>query len=326
MKKLSILICALCCISAAGKAQQLSSQEMVAITPMVPYSIDLPEDARKSLGIKLGQMATQNGFGSNSGEFVLTANVVVLDKQATGTAPVQFLVDIEVSVFVLGVNDGIVIDETSFVVQGIDRLENKAIIQAINTIKPKSPATKKFMDNVREQIIVYYNTRIPALVSKAQSLANRNDYYGALEVLSGIPECVDQYPMVAEMMSSVYQKMIDREAVAALQEAKGCIAVRDYDCALNSLLGVDPSSSHSKEAFNLIAQIQSTLDEKERREYEDKMRMYEDQKEMAQRMWDDKVAMTKQRIDAAKQVGTAQAKADSSIADKLNKWFLGKFK
>lgn len=322
LRKIALLL-SVCCVPFLSSAQQaLSAKDMVAITPMLPYGLDLPADAQSSLNMKLTQMVTQNGFGSFSPQFVLTANVVMLDKQATATAPVQFITKIEVSFFVVDVMEQVIIDETSIEVQGIDRLENKAIIQAINQIKPRNPEIRRFMDNARTKIIDYYNTRIPALLTKAQQLAEQNQYGQALAVLAAIPENVDQYPMVAEQMTAIYMKMIDRQAVAAIQDAKGKIAIRDYEGALDALMFVDPSSSHSKEAFALIDQIKGAVDAKEERELAEKWKVYEDQREAQMRAED----LAKRRIDAARAVGVEQAKTESSVANTLNKWFLGKFK
>lgn len=323
MKKLILSVLALCAAVPALLAQQtLSSKEMIGITPMVSNYVELPTDAQKSLGVKLSQMATQNGFGSNSADFILTANVVMLDKQATATAPVKFITELEVSVYVLNVVEQIAIDEMSFVVKGIGDYENKAVISAINQIKPKSTNARIFMDNVREKIIQYYNTRIPALIAKAQSLADRAQYEEALWVLGSIPEAVDQYPMVAEQMTAIYMQMIDRDAKMAIQDAKSYIALRDYESALNSLMWIDPNSTHYPEVTKLINQVKAAVDEKERIAMEDKLKAYEDSREDAQRQHD----LNKLAIDAAKKVGTEQAKTETSVAKKLNDWFLGKFK
>ncbi len=331
IKKISIIIAALglslAQLAASTSTQAtLSSQEMVGITPALSSYINLPADAVKSLGTKLNQMVTQNGFGSTSGQFVLTANVVTLDKQATATAPVQYVIDLEVSLFVLNVMEGVIVDEMSYTVKGIDRLENKAVIKAINTINARTPQVRTFMEGVRGKIIEYYNTRIPAIITKAKSLAERNEYEEALYVLSAVPESVDQYPMVAEQMSAIYLKKIDRDATAALQEAKGYVAVRDYDSALTALLAVDPSSSKSAEAFALIEQIKAKLDADEQRALEEKWRIYEDQKEAAQRAHDDAVTLRSKQIEAAHAVGVQQAKTETSTAKRLNDWFFGKFK
>lgn len=316
----------LCTLSINVYSQQLSSQEMVAITPMISDALELPDNAKKSLANKLTQMAVQNGFGSISGEFVLTANTVILNKQVTATAPPKYVVDLETSFFIVNVLEGTIVGETSVTTQGLDGQEHKAIIQAINQIKPKSPAIRKFMEESRAKIIEYYNTRIPALISKATSLADRHQYKEALTVLAAIPESVDQYSAVAEQMTSIYIKMLDRDATETIQKAKSKIALKDYEAALDELVKVDPSSSKSKEAYALIESIKKSIDEKEKAEMEERMQRYEDSKEAALRAYDDKVMLEKMRIESAQKVGVENAKNQSSVKTGLNDWFMGKFK
>ena len=321
-KIISFVVIALCFNSILSAQNTLSSKDMIGITPMLSSYINLPSDAVRSLDLKLTQIATQNGFGSYSGQFVLTSNVVVINKSATPTAPPQYNVELEVSFFVVNVLENVIVDEMSYEVQGIDRLENKAFIRAINEIKPKNAQVRLFMNNVREQIITYYNTRIPALLSKAKGLSDRTEYDEALAVLASIPESVDQYPMVAEQMVAIYQKKIDREASSLLIEAKGYMTLGDYENAIYYLSCVDPNSSKFKEAHGMLNQIKGELNaqlaeakQKEIEEMEQNMKKY-----------DDAVMLEKMRIESAQKVGVESAKSQGSLADSLNKWFFGKFK
>jgi len=327
IKKISLLIAILCCTASLKAQQQLGATDMIAITPMVSQALPLPDDAIKSLGVKLGQMVTQNGFGSNSSQFVLTANLVVLDKQATATTPVQFMVDLEVSVYLLDVAEGVAIDEMSFNVKGVDRLENKAMIQAINTIKPKSPKTAEFMADCRQKIIDYYAKRLPVIMTKAKSLADRDQYDEALSLLSGVPESLDQYPQVAELMNSTYIRMIDNDALAAIKTAKGFIAVKNYEEAFDALETVQPSSTHYKDAVALINQVKSSILASQNAAYAAKIKAKEQEREDAMRIHDDRVMLTKMNIEAARAVGTAAAKAsNTSVAASVTKWVMGKLR
>lgn len=299
-----------------------SSKDMIGITPMLSSYLNLPSDAVRSLELKLTQIATQNGFGSYSGQFVLTSNVVLINKEATATAPIQNMVELEVSFFVVNVMENVIVDEMSYTVKGIDRLENKAFIRAINEIKPKNAQVRLFMNNVREQIITYYNTRIPALLAKAKGLSDRTEYDEALAVLASIPESVDQYPMVADQMVAIYQKKIDREANSLLIEAKGYMTVGDYENAIYYLSCVDPNSSKFKEAHGMLNQIRGELTAQQA---EAKQKEIEDM-EVAMKKYDDAVMLEKMRIESAQKVGVESAKSQGSLADSLNKWFFGKFK
>ncbi len=321
LKKIFAMILLCGCTLAAQAQQTLNAKQMVAITPMVSGYIDLPSDAIQSLKVKLGQMVTQNGFGSNSSQFILTANVVMLDKQATATAPVQFMTKIEVSVYLLDVSEGVAIDEMSFVVVGVDRLENKAMIQAINQIKPRSTEAQAFMERCRVKIIDYYTTRVPQLLAKADALAKQDQYGEALEILAGVPDCIDQYQQVADKMSAIYVKMVDHEAAAAIAEAKGLIAVGNYEEALEALKWVSPSSTLAPQALAQVNAIRSSINASQQAALSAQAQRYEEE----MRVHDDKVMLAKMQIEAATKIGVEAARNNGSVANRINNWFMGKF-
>ena len=107
LKRLYGLLLASVLIPTAAWAQgdPMSSKEMVAITPVVCEGAELPADADRALMMKMNQMVTANGMGASSLRYALVPNVVVVDKQTTGTVPVQFIVSLEVSFYVLDVTE-----------------------------------------------------------------------------------------------------------------------------------------------------------------------------------------------------------------------------
>lgn len=324
-----LLICSLCCCAPLLLAGQ--TEQRIAIAPMVCDALDIPADARAALNQKLLQMTTQNGFGATGGPFILTADVRTVDKQVTATAPAQYIVELEVSVYVVNLQEQLLAAETSFTVKSIEASENKAVIRAINRIDPRTPVVRRFMAGAREKIIDYYATRIPAIVAKAQSLADRDDYEGALAVLAAVPECLDEYPMVAEKMSGVYTRMVDKYAAISIQEAKSKIALRDYEAALDALLYVDPSSTRFAEASQMVDSIKNTIDAKEQAEIQARLEQMEAQRELALKMHDDEVMLRRMQIEASqKKVSEGSSRAAESTSDatqsELKNWLFGKLK
>lgn len=330
MKKILFVIWIFCCLPWNGIGQKiLSSKDMVAITPAVPSELALPEYARKALYQKLIQVVTQNGFGSISGDLFLTANVIVTDKQVTATVPAQFVVNLEVSFYLLNLQEKVILAEMALPLKGIDKTENKAMSQAINNLNPRNPTVRNFMNQCRIKVIDYYTTRIPALLAKARSLADRTDYTGALAVLAAVPESVDEYPAVADLMVSIYVQKIDKEATVAIQEANAQLAAQDYIAALNALLTVDTSSTHFGKATKMIASIKQQLDAKAKVEAEAELAKYEAELAARQKAHDDEVMLKKMRIAAAKEeaIARSQSPANTGMMDKLlEAWFLEQFK
>ncbi len=328
MKRI-LICCMLCCLVMQGIGQQLlSSKEMVALTPAVPASLELPEQAKKALNQRLIQIVTQNGFGSTSGNLILTANVLVIDKQITGTVPAQFIISLEVSLYLLNLQEEVILDEMAIEVKGIDKLENRAIAQAINSINPRTPTVRKFMAQCRTKVIDYYTTRVPALLAKAKSLTDRKEYQEALAVLSAVPESVDEYPAVAEQMVSIYTQQLDKEATVALQTAKVYVTQKEYGQALDALLKIDPSSTRFSEADKMIASIKASMDAEAKAAAEEKLARYEAEMEARQREHDDQMMLERMRLEMAQKAGMSYGKtiAEENVSEQLSKWFLGKFK
>ena len=148
-----LLICLTACCAPWLLTGQTQQEERIAITPMVCDALDLPADARAALNRKLLQMTTQNGFGATGGPFILTADVRTVDKQVTATAPAQYIVELEVSVYVVNLQEQLLAAETSFVVTSIESSENKAVIRAINRINARTPVVRQFMTSAREKIV-----------------------------------------------------------------------------------------------------------------------------------------------------------------------------
>lgn len=330
MNKAVYCILIFCHLAIGASAQQtLSSKEMVALTPVLAAELDLADYAKKILSQKMVQIVTQNGFGSSSGEIVLTANVAITDKQVTGTVPAQYIISMEVSLYVLNALEGVVIDETSVTLKGIDKAENRAMVQAINGLNPRSPAIRNFMNQSRSKIVDYYTTRIPSLLAKAKSLADRTEYEEALAVLSYIPESVDEYPAIADQMVKIYLKKANKDAQGLIQEANAQLAVKDYPKALNALIAVDPSSAHFGTAAKMINTIKQTINAEQKAALEVQLKQIEADKETRQRAQDDAVMLEKQRIEASKKAAENYNKSASgtdALNEMVSKWFLGKFK
>lgn len=272
-------------------------------------------------------MATINGLGASSGEFLLTANIIPMEKEVIPTAPPQVKVNLEVSVYAIGVAEQIIIDEYSFEVGAMGDNENNAMGKAFRKINPRKPEIKSFMASVREKIEKYYIDRTPVLIAKAQQLADREEYDKALSVLATIPESVGEYLTVTEMMRSVHQQMIDKYALRSIQEAKNNMILKKYPEALDCLLYVDPMSSHTKEAKEMISQIQNNIEARDNAAYAARIKEQEQKMEMAQRAYDDEQVLKRMQLEASYNAAEQVNKSESeSLKSQVSSWLFGKLK
>ncbi len=291
-----------------------SQERNIAITPLLPAEVDIPESLRPMLQQKLLQIATTNGYGSESDDFILTANVMVLEKTAVPTVPPQINLTLEVSLYVINRLEKVIVAEKSVQIGGIDKTENSAYTQALKQLNPRKPEIRSFMTSAREKIVEYYTEKLPALLSKAQSLADMGDTDEALAVLSTIPEVVPDYPLVAELMSEFYLKSLDTQCAGILREAQGKLAVKNYEDALDLLVAVDPLSNHFQEAGQMIDSIRSVISAEEARQYEMEWQLYQQQLELAEKARADEVMLRKMQLEASYKYAD-QEKEHNVVAD-----------
>ena len=291
-----------------------SQERNIAITPLLPAEVDIPESLRPMLQQKLLQIATTNGFGSESDDFILTANVMVLEKTAVPTVPPQINLTLEVSLYVINRLEKVIVAEKSVQIGGLDKTENSAYTQALKQLNPRKSEIRSFMTSAREKIVEYYTEKLPALLSKAQSLADMGDTDEALAVLSTIPEVVPDYPLVAELMSEFYLESLDTQCAGILREAQGKLAVKNYEDALDLLVTVDPLSSHFQEAGQMIDSIRSVISAEEARQHEMEWQLYQQQLELAEKARADEVMLRKMQLEASYKYAD-QEKEHNVVAD-----------
>lgn len=326
----------------------MNGQQMIGVTPYLGSDSGAPKGTEKTLEHKLTQLVTQSGFGSVSGEFFLTCNVLVVNKEAVPTIPVQYSVELEVSFYLVNALEQVIIGEYPVTVKGLESNETKAYIQALNLVNPRNPKLRKFMTDCRDKIVAYYAARTPVLIAKAQSLADRQQYNAAMAVLGTIPECVEEYPAVAELSTKVYVKMLDRDATAAINRAKSALAEKKYGEALGFINSVNPASTYANRAYAMIDDVKSGIEGAERAKeakeaaqqekqakdeqaYRELLAVAMTQKEEASKVTTNPQAFEDMKVKAAMKIAMAEAQSQIEeesprILDSLNSWLFNKLR
>ncbi|MFR9650776.1 MAG: hypothetical protein SNG35_01975 [Rikenellaceae bacterium] len=272
MKRLLSLAVMVAMSLSAYSQSVLSTKEMVSITPVLGSEIQLPEQGKKMLSQKLTQITTQNGFGAtHGGGIVLTANVVVMNSQATATVPPMIAVEAELSLVLLNISEKIIIDELTIPLRGIDSNKDRALIKAINTLSPRSTEVRRFMTNCRTKVLDYYTTRVPIIIANANSLVERREYDQAMAILATIPNTVDEYPVIADMMVEIYIKRLDITATDIINRAQLMESRGEFNNAMEALLRVDQSSTLYPTALKRIESIQQRISDAERKRVEEQI-------------------------------------------------------
>lgn len=276
MKKIVLsLMVGLAAISAWSQSSMDDQAAKIALTPIVSEGLKVPADARAALETKLMQIVSRNGLGSTSGTFVITPNLVMISKETTATAPAQFVVAAEVVLFVVEPTSKTVVSQIAIPVRGVAPMENKAYLQAINSMSPNSGTLKKFIDGSRLKIVEYYNGLLPTIISRAEMLIAKDQYDEAMVLLLDIPEQVEGFDKVASMVSDVYKKKINRHGAEVLKNAEISFADDDYAGALQHLRAVDPYSDAAVKASAMVTKIKAIKDDEKAQALALEMKKYE---------------------------------------------------
>ena len=304
MKRL--INCIVCLISITvfaqnnvGKSDDISR---ITLAAYVPQQIDkMPDAARSILANKLNQIVTQNGMGgaANNERFIITANVNVISKDLTATAPPMTALVLEVTLYI---GDGFVgtkFSSTSISVKGVGESETKAYISALKGISPTNSNIQSFVGNGKSKIIEYYNSKCDFIIKEAQTLVSQNNFEEAIFKLTSVPEvCKDCYDKCMDAVGPIYQKQIDRECKSKLMEANTAwnAAQDSYgaDIAGGILAQIDPNASCYKEALALSNKIAQRIKEIDQRDW--KLQLKEQQ---------DNVDIQKATIKTIRDIGVA---------------------
>lgn len=247
----------------------------ITLASYVPEQIDqMPDAARSSLSNKLNQIVTQNGLGGSAfnERFIITANINVITKDLTPTAPPMHAYTLEVTLYIGDGIDGTKFASESTTVKGVGESDTKAYISALKNLKTKDSKYQSFIDAGKNKIIQYYNSKCDFIIKEAQTLANQNDFEEAIFKLTSVPEvCKECYDKCMDAVAPIYKKQIDRDCKIKLQEAQGIWnASQDAnaaDVAGNILANIDPSASCFSEVKLLSKKIEAKIKQIDDREW-----------------------------------------------------------
>ena len=334
MKRLLYILTGLAiCMSAYAQNDRGTMNDVgrIALTPVIVNESKVPVHARQVLTNKLKQIVTKNGLAASapSPRFMITANTDLLAKEVTATAPVMTVVEVATTLYIgdakTGNLFGSYICEAS---KGVGTNEHKAYIEVLKRLNVNDPGIQAFVADAKNKIVEYYNTQIEFMLAEAESLAGTEKYDEAITLLSEVPDvCKDAHAKAMTKISEIYQRRLDKEGTALLNEAvaqwKVAKNLENAEYAVYLLSKIHPLSSASAEGKQLVNEIEAHFAavaqrEQEERERERAFRLqkYADSLQAAQdqRMLDHEISLKKIETTPALSASDA-AKADAAIYD-----------
>lgn len=281
-------------------AQKLSDEGRISMNVMVTDE-EIPAEACHNLENKLVRAITVNGYADNGycDRFVLTAKVDILSKDVIPSTPVRISQKLDVTFMVGDVIENKVYSTCTVSLSGIGVNETKAFISAFSKVNPKQQELQDMLKETRQKIVAFYTDRCDEIVRSAQTLAEMQRYDEAIFRLISVPNvCADCYQKCQSAATSIFTRKINNEAATLLNRAKtewmrhpnatGAQDVADIISQIN------PQAKNYDEVVALRQEIASQLEVDARKEWDLKMKQYEDNQ-----------AFKRSIVDACKAIGVA---------------------
>ncbi len=305
MKKIIIQIVFLMAFTLIANAQaKLDDFGRIVLNSYLPENIALTSEAKELLMTKLSQIATNNGMGGSQANprFIITASVNVGTKDIIAGPPQLISQNINITFFVGDAISNTAFSNTTIAMKGVGTNENKAFIDALNTINPKTKQLQTLLDEGKNKIIQYYNSQCDFVVTRAKTLTDQQKYDEAIYELMQVPEvCKACYEKCMIAVQPIYQKSIDRECTLKLNEAKTVWAASPNSNGATSiapiLSEINPDAACYNEALAFSETVRKKVEADEKRNWDFRMKKYADG-----------VKLEKQKIDAAKEIAVQYAK------------------
>lgn len=286
MKRI-ILLCS-CVVLAISNVGAQSAESDVNIGVVCPEQMeDLSSVGLTRLQHKIEQIATANGVATYSdGTFVMYPVLDVFEVRTVENGLKNITVTkAEMVLSVIQISSGMKINSVSTTLSGSGFNRSEALTNAISGIDIQSSVYKNFLSESKERIYSYYETNCTKLLQNAEALAAQQQYEAALAQLACFPASLPSYAKVVAVMTDIYKRYQNVRCEQLIQQAKGCIALKDYTGAVEYLVEIDPESQCKSECAQLLRTIKQQVDKAEA-----------DQIDRQFRVFDSLVGLEKQRI------------------------------
>lgn len=281
MKKVFVIITLLF----AGTICSLGQTDQLYISVVQPERSEISAEAGKQLERKMTQLLTANGISSQdaNNRFVITAKVDITSKDIMASTPQRISEKIDLTFLVGDVVENKVFETITIPLVGIGINENKAFIAAINQVKPQKAELSEFLGKAKEKIIEYYTVRCTQIIKQAQKLASGNEYDEAIYQLMQIPDICDCAKESQDLMIEYTIKRNNATAAQLYNEAKARWAASPTPEGASEVADIItkiPANTSSQSQVNaLINTISKKMRDDEKRQWDYKMKQYNDAQE-----------------------------------------------
>lgn len=286
-----------------AKSQQVSDDiGRIIICAHIPDYENLPYESHNLLHTKLMQIITTNGIADNEYivRFVLTAKINIISKDIVAGPPQRISQKIDITLMVGDIEADKVMSTLTITTVGIGQSDEKSFISAFKNINPNDKRITDFIRDAKEKIISYYSANCYDMIDSARKQYSIQNYERALMVLTSVPDvCSECYRQSSELTERIYVDMINASGSKLLSQAQAIWSKspdrQGAQEASKLLSKINFAASCHEQARLLMSDITEQMKKIDEREWEFKMKQYDDQVEKEKREWEQSVQEYKDR-------------------------------
>lgn len=255
----------------------------IVLNTYLPDNTSLQIEAKNLLITKLNQITSNAGMAGSqvNPRFIITANVNVGTKDIIAGPPQMIAQNLDLVLFVGDAISNTIFSYTTLSLKGVGTNENKAFIEALKNINPKSKEVVAFLEEGKTKIIHYYSTNCDFIIKEAQTLVKQERYDEAIYQLSLVPDvCQECYFKCLDTLASIYQQKIDADCKIKFNEAKVSWAAAQNPTGAEEagdiLSNINPMASCQSEIDAFIKSVGAKLKADEKARWQYKMKQYSD--------------------------------------------------
>ncbi len=299
----TLVLCAFCALLPTGASAYSNGCELF-MQVSVEDSGDAPSQLSDMLEDRLTRALNSNGVMADQGygQMILTGKFTDLYKEQGAGSPPQIAVHTTLTLSIGDVAQGAVFATQSFDLRGVGTSEQRAYINALKSLSPRSKAFEDFVSSATAKTIAYFDRNYSSILAKAERAASMKDFEQALYYSTFIPQCCSGYPQAQAATLRYYKQYIDYDGLNLLREAKAQFAL-------------SPNAEGAAKAYALLSQINpdsSAYSESVRFADEVKRQTKVEYDFEVHKKYEDNIQMEKQRINAAKEIGVAYGRGQKN--------------
>ena len=142
-----------------------------------------------------------NGIVNHSGmagsgiddRFIITAHSTELETVTTSTAPVKYVMDLMITIYVGDAKEGTLFSQWSTEVKAVGSNRGECYANAYRKINVNDRSLLSAIEQGKQRIIDYYNQFGPKIIAKAQADAQAGNYDEAVSSLMAVPSVCKDY-------------------------------------------------------------------------------------------------------------------------------------